>query len=141
MPIHTYQRRALESLKPEEPIPLIVSLEDEYWLQGERIFLIGASPGIGTCSELHGIYIAVFEKNQPTRVQLPKGKKRVRCDWSSLQRVPTKEEKKEWQRQYKTPCCLVVQRIEVTKVEKKNGFNSVHFVLTKKKKLWCSTIT
>lgn len=153
--IRQYQRRALEALKPEKvAISFSVSKKDEetlFYVQRrvkgkvrfERIYLLGISEGVGTCSDLEGINIAVFGLKKPLSTQLPKNIEEVICEWAALVKTPTRQEIKQgWAEKKDTPC-LMAEGINVYKIEDKVGtFNKtyVYFVLTGKKKLYANTI-
>ncbi len=67
-----YQRRAIEKvvdLSDEGKFVLVAN--QEYILSNSVIFLAGVSEGVGTCSDLHNVNVAVFTKN-------PKDKGRVK---------------------------------------------------------------
>ena len=60
------QRRALESAIGGSYIPIANSRR--YWIENHEIFFWGTSKGYGTCSDIHGLDIAVFgfkEKEVP----------------------------------------------------------------------------
>ncbi|MDA2922684.1 hypothetical protein MYX07_05480 [Patescibacteria group bacterium AH-259-L07] len=140
--IHQWQRYTLEELKPDKQNSLTVSRSENntYYLDEERIFLSGISPGVGTCSNLHGIYIAVFESNPPDRLQFPRGIETVTCDWSSLVRGSTEEEKQVWFQEHGNICCLTAQSIELIKKEKNSNGTTFYFTLGKKRKTYSHTI-
>lgn len=140
--VHQFQRYALEELKPENQNSLTISKSENntYYLDGEEIFLSGISPGVGTCSKLHGIYIAVFESSPPACLQFPRGLEIVTCDWSALVRKPTAEEEQEWFQEHGNRCCRTAQRIKLLPREKNTNDTSFYFKLTKKKKVYSNTI-
>lgn len=90
--VHNYQRRALESLLQKGlAAPVVLKENQQYFLDGEEIFLLGISKGIGTCSDLHGVNIAVFGHTRPKRIQgrpvFPE-----QCEAAAIIREPTSEE-------------------------------------------------
>ncbi|MDA2936077.1 hypothetical protein MYX06_02575 [Patescibacteria group bacterium AH-259-L05] len=159
--IRQYQRRALESFKPETFEFLIrISPRDRYHHHSgilykkngqknttgkRRIFLLGISEGIGTCSDLHGINIAVFGYNQPSphehKKLLTKIGNGITCDWAALLRTPLPEEiKYEWNNNTSISC-LVVQKLELVKrLKDGKGNRIIEFMLDQKRKLYADTI-
>lgn len=69
--LRQFQRRAIEHvIKPVTPAPTIsLAPKHKYFLNGREIFLLGISTGVGTCSDLHGINVAVFG-NRPNDFSL-----------------------------------------------------------------------
>lgn len=57
------QRRALENVLDNSPLK--IEKEQYYDLNGEELTLLGVSVGVGTCSDMHGVDIAVFSKEVP----------------------------------------------------------------------------
>lgn len=138
--VHTPQRRALESLKPEEVRPLVISIKDRYYFNGNEIFLLGISEGIGTCSDLHGINIAVFGQKELSSPRFPRGKTEVNCSWVALLRKPTDEELKQEGHDSRTPC-LIVEEIEILGEHPiKKDKTIYNFIATGKKKIYVNTI-
>ncbi len=138
--IHTPQRRALEALKPEKIYPLIISTEDKYYFNGKEIYLLGISEGIGTCSDLKDINIAVFGQKEPCSPRFPRGKTEVDCSWAVILRDPTDEEMEQEERDGRIPC-LTVEGIEILgKFLIKKGRTIYQFISTGKKKIYVNTI-
>lgn len=82
--IHNFQRRALELLMQERPEKTTqVGGSRRYFFHGREIFLWGISKGIGTCSDLHGIDIAVFGEERST-AKIPE----TSCRSLALVRLP-----------------------------------------------------
>lgn len=134
--IRQYQRRALEALKPESQNPLSVSIAHTYYLNGEEIYLLGISKGVGTCADLHRINIAVFGKTKPHKSPFAGKNELEQCEWAALLRSPNKKEQQTWFQQYKNTCCMTVQRLKVVT----QGASSIHFTLTQDKKVYANTI-
>lgn len=138
--IHTPQRRALESLKPEEVRSLVISIKDKYYFNGREIYLLGISEGAGTCSDLHGINIAVFGQKESLSPRFPGGKTRVNCSWAAILRKPTNEELKQEGHNSNTPC-LIVEGIEILGAHPMKKNKTIYnFLATGKKKIYVNTI-
>jgi len=131
-----WQRRALERLGPRKIVPLTVSAKDKYYLDGKRIYLLGTSIGIGTCSDLKDINIAVFGREKPASPRFPRNGSESICQWAALLRRPTEKELQEERNGRDIRCLLAVEGIKISKLEKDKGFNRVYFVLTGKKELY-----
>ena len=125
--IHNNQRRALEALmKNRSPATIVVGGSQRYGLEGKELFLRSISREVETCSDLHGINIAVFSEGErlcgnPTM-----------CSSAVLVRTPLKGE-----------CShddgiarMVVETLEVAKV--KTGFTEFH--RTGRKEIYVNTI-
>lgn len=138
--IRQYQRRALEALKPEKDWPIMIpnGKIDEYYLYGEKIHLLGISEGIGTCSDLKDINIAVFGKTKPELIQFPRNCQHVICSWSALLRNPTDKELQENWRGKEGISCLVVEGLELTayKLDLETVASCYYFLLSKKKQFY-----
>ncbi len=138
--VHTPQRRALESLKPEEVRSLVISIEDKYYFNGNEIFFLGISEGIGTCSDLHGINIAVFGQEESPSPRFPRGKIKVNCSWAAILRKPADEELKQEGHNSDT-LCLMVEGIEILGEHPiKKDKTIYNFIATGKKKIYVDTI-
>ena len=116
--IRTPQRRALESLLEEDPRNAISVDENTisvdmgmFYLDGTQIFLLGVSQGIGTCSDFHGINIAVFSKEVRVRPVSLQGPVHELCAGLALLRGPTDEEKAA--QKYPDQACLVVEKLKI----------------------------
>lgn len=139
--IRQYQRRALEALKPEETQSIQISNTDKFYLNNKRIYLLGISEGIGTCSDLYGIYIAVFSFSKPENVRVPMGHQEVICSWSALLREPTKEEFRNRLKDKNDISYLVVELIEpILLAEKDDGKRIYYFKSTTKKNFYVNII-
>lgn len=70
------QRRAIERLKPQadrlQEWPFAIFKKDIRFSftdgQYQKIFLCGISEGYGTCSDIHGMNVAVFSDEKPSRI-------------------------------------------------------------------------
>lgn len=141
--VHTPQRRALEALKPKQKDIFDFSQQDEFVLSGKRIYLLGISEGIGTCSDLHGINIAVLGWIQPESIRMPmqSQNKKITCSWSALLREPTEEEFQNELKGKKGIAYLVVELIEpILLIEKDDGKRIYYFKSTTKKEFYVNTI-
>ena len=149
--VHTPQRRAVEALKSENMVPFIISEEDkeaQYYLQrkkdGEikfqRIYLLGISEGVGTCSDLKDVNIAVFGRKKPSYIRFPKKTKEIICEWAALLREPSQQELKEEGKDSKSMPYLQVEEMRIYRIEEKCRLKRVYFCLTGKKKLYANTI-
>ena len=139
--IRQYQRRALESLKPEKTDDFIVCPDDQYFLNFQKIYLLGISKGIGTCSDLHGVNIAVFG-SQTTLPELrwhPKPGEKIECSWSALLREPSSEEKQRSSLS-NSIFSLAVEGLEVLRQKKEKKSNLIYFTPTGKIEVYCQTI-
>src|SRR3989344_2385352 len=56
------QRRVIEAIYADHE--LTIEEGAKYFIGDDEVFLLGISRGIGTCSDLHGIDIAVFGKSR-----------------------------------------------------------------------------
>ena len=115
---------------------------DEFYLENEKIYLLGISKGIGTCSDLHGIDVAVFGHIEPKDNRIPlKPNARIFCAWSALLRKPIEEEFQNELKDKSGIPHLVVELIEpILLIEKKDGKRIYHFKSTKKKEFYVNTI-
>ena len=59
-----FQRRAIEKVFAITHVT--ITKENEFRLNGHRLNLLGISTGVGTCSDIWGVDIAVFEQNSQT---------------------------------------------------------------------------
>ncbi len=62
------QRRAIEDLRHEAEATPITNIENEGYistLTGQQLYIAGISPGIGTCSDVHGVDVLVLSEEQP----------------------------------------------------------------------------
>ena len=81
------QRRTLESLRPSEDMEVIIRPRQVYRYEGHQLFLSGISKGMGTCSDLHNIDIAVFEYGLKEKQRfIPKSE--INCAWTAVLRDP-----------------------------------------------------
>ncbi len=120
--VRNYQRRALEALQPRASHSFWVSFsnEDIYYLDDKRIYFLDVSKGIGTCSDLHGVNIAVFGRKNLNLYRRPGSVQSVFCKWAALLRRPTiKELREEWKNE---GVCNVVELIEFIRKEGQNIF-------------------
>lgn len=126
--VKQWQRRALEKLRPWTIVPLVFSVngKDEFYLiNGKRIYLLGVSSGIGTCSDLKDVNIAVFGYEKPKFIIFPRRWNKT-CQWAALLREPTKKELQEKQAEG-IYCWMVVEGLEIFKLEKMKDFNRFYF--------------
>ena len=83
------QRRAVESAFSN--MHFVIHKETKFYLYSKRVSLLGISVGVGTCSDLHGIYIAVLgefsPKNHSEDIKFP-----IHCSGLTLLRELTPEE-------------------------------------------------
>lgn len=86
--ILSHQRRALESLRPDNEESHSFVLEknnlQRFYLDGDEIFLLGVSEGIGTCSDLKGVYIAVFDLAKEDHLSCWHVSNHCVCSWGAL---------------------------------------------------------
>ena len=85
------QRRANENAYTE--MELVIEYGDKFILIDKELHLLGISEGIGTCSDKHGVNIAVFSDNfpfDPNYHRLPSFP--IDCRGAVLIRKPTREE-------------------------------------------------
>lgn len=140
--IRQYQRRALEALKPKEIQSIYLLSTNEFYLDNQKIYLLGISEGIGTCSDLHGVNIAVFSRAKPEDNRMLLGQnKEIFCAWSTLLRKPTEEEFQNELKDKKGIAYLVVELIEpILLIEKDDGKRIYYFKSTTKKEFYVNTI-
>lgn len=139
--VHAPIRRALEALKPKQKDIFDFSQQDEFVLSGKRIYFLGISEGIGTCSDLKGINIAVFGRRKPEACRMPCKDAKVECRWSALLREPTEEEFQNELKDKKGIAYLVVELIEpILLIEKDDGKRIYYFKSTTKKEFYVNTI-
>jgi hypothetical protein len=83
-----FQRRALEKFVDQDsPSTIVVGQDGRYTIDGKEIFLLGVSKGIGRCSDLYGINIAVFStEGHGTSIS------RTECSAAAMLRAPQKGE-------------------------------------------------
>jgi len=96
--IRNFQRRAIESLvKWEETINADVDWDGVKLLSGERLYVLGISDGVGTCSDVHGLYVLVLGLKPPKdgKPYILPGEKIEDCSYAVLLRELTEEEWKE----------------------------------------------
>lgn len=130
--IHNYQRRALESVIGPESPDMLPNLEgDKFYLGGEPIYFLGTSSGVGTCSDMHGVDIAVFSMT-PANGE-PRGTLES-CTHAALVRPLTEEERE--QQAYKEVAYKAVDGLRVVKKE----WNYVIFERNGKKAVYVNTI-
>lgn len=94
------EREAIELIRPDAgdeskaELRIFRNEQRRFYLVDEEIFLAGVSPGEGTCSLLHGIYIAVFEAQMPQRVYWPcMNVSKYLCSWAAFIRPPFPNER------------------------------------------------
>jgi len=140
--IRQYQRRALEALKPKEIQSIYLLNTDEFYLNDEKIFLVGISRGVGTCSDLHNINIAVFSRIKPENNQTPlRPTLEILCAWSALLRDLTETELQEELNDKKDISHLTVERIEPILLIENNDVRTYYFQSTNQKEFYVNTIT
>ncbi|MDA2936216.1 hypothetical protein MYX06_03295 [Patescibacteria group bacterium AH-259-L05] len=70
------QRRAIEKFNdyPKTPWPETIFGKDDvsFFLTNGKIFCYGVSKGFGTCSDIHGMDVAVFGFIKPNKSTIPK---------------------------------------------------------------------
>lgn len=131
--IHNFQRRALEALTIGRlPTKITVGGNRIYYLEDRELYLLGISEGVGTCSDLHGLNIAVFSHKGGKDGISPKP-----CDYAGLVRKLTTEETNEDYYARRNISRLVVDGLEV--VEDTAEFT--RFANTGRKERYTSTIT
>src|SRR5258708_21269453 len=62
------QRRAIEDLRHEAEATPITNIENEDYIStstGQQLYIAGISPGIGTCSDIHGVDVLVLAEVPP----------------------------------------------------------------------------
>ncbi len=129
--IRQYQRKALEALKPKEIQSIYLLSTDEFYLDDEKIYLVGISKGIGTCSDLHDINIAVFSRIKPEDNQAPlRPNVEILCAWSALLRGLTDTELQEEVDEKKDMPHLAVERIEPILLIERNDVRVYYFQST-----------
>ena len=66
--IRQYQRRAIEELFPfrdGKSFKIFPNKDRFFLIDGTPLYFVGLSEGIGTCSDIHGMGVAVFSFNPP----------------------------------------------------------------------------
>ena len=103
------QRRSVE--KVYVPFEMTIRAADKFFLFQKEIRLLGISVGIGSCSDIHGVNIAVFSKEFPFNPdihRLPDFP--IRCGGAVILRSPRYEEIENIGNDHKTtiiPLCAV----------------------------------
>jgi len=85
--------------------------DSEFFLDGKRIYLLGVSEGVGSCSDLLGVYIAVFSENPGSAKAIPG--RMDDCSYAALLRVAKEEEKEP----YPDCSCMVVEGLALPQRE------------------------
>jgi len=125
--IHNYQRRELEALISNDAETIVIGEKRKYFLEGKEIFLAGISLGIGTCSDLCGINIAVFSsKGENKTISSP-----VTCSAAALVRDLLPEEERDDGISRKA-----VERLKIVKIDQ----TRIVFKLSGRKKFYTNTI-
>ena len=111
--LRNFQRRALESLVNMGASVITTRLEGaKFYLDETPIYFLGVSTGIGTCSDMHGLDIAVFANFPP--IGKPRGNMKS-CLYAALLRSSTEEEKQ--QQACPDLAYMTVEGLEVVKQE------------------------
>lgn len=107
-PIEAVYGQNLISLKPGQ----------KYFLEGKELFFIGVSKGVGTCSDLRGIDIAVFQytTNQPAVTPSRA------CHGTVLIRNRREGELTKWLYPEQIKICLVAEGIEIARSEENTTY-------------------
>lgn len=135
--IRNFQRRALEALMKDRPARTYTVggsrryfLEDFISPERREVFLWGISRGIGICSDLHGVDIAVFGEERSTE-KIPE----TSCKSLALARFPLPGE------------CLedgvarkVVEQLEIYHAGRKGDVDVMVFQRTGRKNIYVNTI-
>lgn len=105
------ERRAVESVFQKNCISLKPG--QRYFLESRELFFVGVSPGIGTCSDLHGINIALFQEvvNRPTIIPL------ITCAGTVLVRSRRENEPTKWLYPVQVPICRITEGIRVARTD------------------------
>lgn len=105
------ERRAVESVFQKNCISLKPG--QKYFLENRELFFVGVSLGIGTCSDLHGINIAIFQEvvNQLTITPL------MTCDGTVLVRSRRENEPTKWLYPAQIPICRITEGIRVVRTD------------------------
>ncbi|MDO8496548.1 MAG: hypothetical protein Q7S43_03805 [bacterium] len=105
------ERRAVESVFQKNLISLKPG--QRYFLENKELFFIGVSMGIGTCSDLHGINIALFQEvdNQLTTIPL------ITCAGAVLVRDRRDNEPTKWLYPAQISICRITEGIRTTRMD------------------------
>ncbi len=84
--LHCPQRRAIESLKPfAEPLPHLDNITSFVLQDGTQLHILGASNGVGSCSDIHGMDVLVVGTDPPVdRPRFPNGSSVKSCSYIVL---------------------------------------------------------
>lgn len=111
------ERRAVESVFQHNLISLRSG--QRYFLENREIFFVGVSLGIGTCSDLHGINIALFQEIDSRSTIIPL----VTCAGTVLVRNRRENEPTKWLYPAQIPICRITEGIITTRTDE----NRVYF--------------
>lgn len=131
--IHQFQRRAIESLRPGDDLPADFSAVDFALGDGRPLYYLGASEGIGTCADIHGMWVLVLGTVCP-KPNVPVGNRLSVCRYAVLLRDPTADERQKFY-QGSVVCLECVERLSF--VEHSGGI--ARFALTEKSACYVST--
>lgn len=128
------QRRALESINNKRIAkPVVLKRKQRYFLvlrhgKLKKIFLRGISNGVGTRSDVKGVFIAVFSDAGPSDVVLLK----VECGWAAFLREPTRQEELADEESDPDTVRMLVEGLTL----KKQHAGRLYFVKNRKKKTY-----
>lgn len=111
------ERRAVESVFQQNFISLRSG--QRYFLENREIFFVGVSLGIGTCSDLRGINIAIFQEIDSRSTIIPL----VTCAGTVLVRNRRENEPTKWLYPAQIPICRITEGIITTRTDE----NRVYF--------------
>ncbi|MDP3792779.1 MAG: hypothetical protein Q8Q89_03540 [bacterium] len=88
-----YQRRALEKVI-DQSSSFTIEAGQIYILNNSVVFLAGLSEGVGTCSDMHGVYVAVFTKDpaDQSRIRFLDPNHKLECGGAVLLRERRRDE-------------------------------------------------
>ncbi|MBU1180144.1 hypothetical protein KJ885_04330 [Patescibacteria group bacterium] len=109
------QRRAIEGLAPQKKgLPDGISDAEIYLDGGKRVYILGVSPGQGTCSDVHDMDVLVLSSAKPeSGPRTVPGSSIETCQYAVLLRSPTKKEVRKAQGYLCATSLLALELLEV----------------------------
>ncbi|OGY64788.1 MAG: hypothetical protein A3I24_04555 [Candidatus Harrisonbacteria bacterium RIFCSPLOWO2_02_FULL_41_13b] len=133
--IRQYQRRAIEEFSPFQnrqsftvfPYRIRFRL-----VNGRPLYFLGFSEGIGTCSDIHGMNVAVFSLQRPEKPQSFSLNFGENCTYGVLLKIASEDECRIADRDPKLSAHGCVELLQLEKIE---GYTFI-FELTNKKAVY-----